>query len=110
MIQKIGKQLFSFAPHSDGGGTAVSSRTPKRHHLDRRAQALAEILSEGDPDRLMKTIETSELLDCSVSFLEIGRIRGYGPPAIRLAPKMVRYRRRDVLEWVTERAAAHAAE
>ena len=125
MTRKKGKFVINVAPDSDGGGTAVSSRTPKRgrfretarargppkrHHLDRRAQAIAEILSEGDPERLMTTIETAELLGCSVSFLEIGRMRGYGPRKVVLSPKMVRYRRRDVLEWVQKRAAACAAQ
>lgn len=81
---------------------------PTRHHLDRRAAAIAELLTAGDPERLMGTVETAELLGCSRSFLEIGRIRGYGPPSIAVTPKMVRYRRRDVLKWIEERAALAA--
>ena len=81
---------------------------PRRHHLDKRAEAIAELLTAGDPERLMPTAETAELIGSSRSFLEIGRIRGYGPPAIHVTPKMVRYRRRDVLAWIEERAALAA--
>ncbi len=88
---------------------------PQRHHLDKRAEAIAELLTAGDPERLMSTVETAELLDCSRSFLEIGRMAGralagraYGPPAIHITPKMCRYRRRDVLKWIEERAALAA--
>ncbi len=83
---------------------------PQRHHLDKRAEAIAELLAAGDPERLMSTVETAELLGCSTSFLEIGRMAGraYGPPAIHITPKMCRYRRRDVLKWIEERAALAA--
>ena len=81
---------------------------PRRHHLDRRAEAIAELPTAGDPERLMPTAETAEPIGCSNSFLEIGRIRGYGPPAIHVTPKMVRYRRRDVLRWIEGRAALAA--
>ena len=83
---------------------------PQRHHLDKRAEAIAELLTAGDPERLMPTAETADLLGCSESFLEIGRTRepSYGPPAIHVTPKMVRYRRRDVLAWIESRAALAA--
>ena len=61
-----------------------------------------------DPEQMLTTVETAKLLGCSVSFLEIGRIRGYGPPAQKITPRMVRYRRGDVLAWVRERAEANA--
>ncbi len=81
---------------------------PKSHHLDRRAATIVELLTERDPDQMLTTAETAELLGCSVSFLEIGRIRDYGPPARKITPRMVRYRRGDVLAWVQERAEANA--
>ena len=81
------------------------SPPPQRHHLDRRAAAIAELLSGDDPERLMTTPETAKLLGVSTSWLEIGRMRNrnYGPPSIAVTPKMVRYRRRDVLIWIEER-------
>ncbi len=83
---------------------------PKSHHIDRRAAAVVDLLTARDPDQMLTTVETAELLGCSVSFLEIGRIRGYGPPAQKITPRMVRYRRGDVLAWVRERAEANAKE
>ncbi len=47
--------------------------------MDRRAAAIVDLLTQCDPDQMLTTVETAELLGCSVSFLEIGRIRGYGP-------------------------------
>ncbi len=82
--------------------------TPRRHHLDRRADAIAELLSGDDPERLMATSETAKLLGTSNSWLEIGRCRGYGPPWIAVTPKMIRYRRKSVLAWIEERAALAA--
>ncbi len=83
---------------------------PKSHHIDRRAAAIVDLLTARDPDQMLTTVETAELLGCSVSILEIGRIRGYGPPSQKITPRMVRYRRRDVLAWVRERAEANARE
>ncbi len=83
---------------------------PKSHHIDRRAAAIVDLLTARDPDQMLTTPETAKLLGCSVSFLEIGRIRNYGPPAQKITPKMVRYRRGDVLAWVRERAEANAKE
>ncbi len=125
MIAKIKGQLVTFAPdRGPDGATALSSRQtgrakcsgstgargpPKSHHMDRRAATIIALLTERDPDQMLTTVETAELLGCSVSFLEIGRIRGYGPPAHKITPRMLRYRRGDVLAWVRERAEANAS-
>jgi Protein of unknown function (DUF3631) len=46
---------------------------------------------------LMTKQETARWLNVSNQFLEIGRIRGYGPPATVLSPRVVRYRKNAVL-------------
>ena len=81
---------------------------PRRHHLDQRAAAISELLSGDDPERLMTTPETARLMGVSTSWLQIGRCRNYGPPSIAATPKMIRYRRRDLLAWIEERAALAA--
>lgn len=86
----------------------MNTSPPTRHHLDRRAAAIAELLSSDDPERLMTTPETAKLLGVSTSWLQIGRCRNYGPPSIAVTPKMVRYRRKSVLAWIEERAALAA--
>ncbi len=75
---------------------------PLRHHLDRRADALAERFT-GGADDLLSTTALAEMLDVSTQFLEIARHRGLGPQFVRISPRRIRYRRRDVLKWLVER-------
>jgi len=79
-------------------------RRPRRHHLDRRADRLIEEGSTGQPDDLLSTVKLAKWLGTSTQWLEIGRSRGYGPTFIRISPRMVRYRRKDVLKWLAERS------
>ena len=79
------------------------------HHIDRRAAAIVE-QDTADPDALLSTSDTAEWLGVSVQWLEIGRHKGYGPRFLKLSPKVVRYRRADVLAWLTERAHQRTAE
>ena len=43
-------------------------------------------------------------------FLEIGRVKGYGPKFKKISPRCVRYRRGDVLDWLKSRTHASTAE
>ncbi|MBK7362182.1 MAG: DNA-binding protein [Micavibrio sp.] len=45
----------------------------------------------------------AKLLGVSTQWLEIGRVHGYGPPFIKLTPRMVRYRIGDVKKWLADR-------
>lgn len=75
-----------------------------RLHLDKRAADIAALPdSTGNPDDLLNTYEMADWLGVSRQWLEIGRCHGYGPPFIKIAPKLVRYRRKDVLEWLQTR-------
>lgn len=74
----------------------------RRLHIDKRADQLVQQAS-GEGDDMLNTTGVAEWLGVSTQFLEIGRHRGYGPPFIRLTPKIVRYRRDDVLDWLRER-------
>ena len=55
-----------------------------------------------DPDALLLPAEAAYLLALSSRTLEGLRLRGGGPPFFRL-PRAVRYRRRDVVDWVEKR-------
>lgn len=77
--------------------------SPKKHHLDRRAHKLLAEGADGHPDDLLTTSQTAIWLGTSTQWLEIGRSRGFGPKFIRVSPRKVRYRRRDVLFWLEER-------
>jgi len=82
-------------------------RVPLRFHLDKRAADLAARLGferEADPDELLTTRALAALLGVSIVWLRMGRMRRYGPPAIKIAERHIRYRRDDVRRWLLERA------
>jgi hypothetical protein len=81
----------------------------RKHHLDRRADKLIDA-GAGDPDELLTTKQTAEWLDVSEQWLEIGRHKGYGPPYVRIAPRIVRYTRGDIRKYLTERTHQSTAE
>ena len=84
---------------------------PGTFHLDRRAHKIAaEIAAAGDEDQLLSTSETSEILDVSTAWLDIGRTKGYGPPYVVLGPRRVRYRRGCLREWCLSRTHRSTAE
>jgi hypothetical protein len=79
-----------------------------RHHIDKRASFLAAV--PGSDDELLTTGLTAIWLGVSTQWLEIGRIRGYGPTFERLGPKLIRYRRGNVREWLASRSHSSTAE
>jgi hypothetical protein len=81
---------------------------PLRHHLDKRAANL--LATSGNDDDLLTTPDTAEWLQTSEQWLEIGRVKGYGPPFERLAPKIIRYRRGKVRKWLDQRSHFSTAE
>jgi predicted DNA-binding transcriptional regulator AlpA len=82
---------------------------PVRHFIDKHAdRILAEPVVDGADD-LLTTAQTATWLGVSVEFLEIGRGKGYGPPHVLLAPRVVRYRRDEVNAWLRERSTANIA-
>ncbi len=78
-------------------------KKPNRLHLDRRASKLASEARDADPDQLLRTRELADWFGVSVSWVEISRIRGIGPPFVRIAPRMIRYKISSVLRWLEER-------
>ena len=56
-----------------------------------------------DPDALLLPSETGFLIGVKERTLEAKRLRGGGPPFIRISRRCVRYRRQDVLDWIAER-------
>ena len=63
----------------------------------------------GDPDDMLSTPETAAATGNSEQFYEIGRISGYGPPCIHVAPRVVRYKRADLVAWLKQRHELYAA-
>jgi predicted DNA-binding transcriptional regulator AlpA len=82
----------------------------KTLHIDKRAEQVAA-LGVGAEDELLTTAQVAAWLGVSVQFLEIGRSSGgYGPPYTRLAPRAIRYRRGDILQWLRDRTHVRTSE
>ena len=80
----------------------VALPAPKTFHLDKRAdQILAD--GAGEDDELLDTRAQAEWLGVSVQWLEIARVRGDGPPFLKLAPRIVRYPRGGTRRWLRAR-------
>jgi predicted DNA-binding transcriptional regulator AlpA len=77
--------------------TVNSQKT--RHHLYGRADQILQYAT-GEDDDLLSTPQLAKLLGVSEQWVEIGRIKNYGPPYIRLSPRKIRYRRSAVLDWL----------
>ena len=58
-------------------------------------------------ERFLTTGQVATLTGMSESYLEKGRVYGYGPPFIRLRPRSksgaIRYRLSAVMRWLDER-------
>ena len=80
----------------------VSNRDQTTRH-DVRADAPAGRIIPGDPDALLLQIEAAYLAALSPRTLEALRVKGGGPAYIALGRRTVRYRRRDLLQWIEER-------
>ena len=52
---------------------------------------------------ILSTAETSVYTNLSTSYLEKGRIKGYGPTFVYLTSKRVGYRRQDLDAWLAAR-------
>ena len=81
---------------------------PGSMHIDRRArQILDSHVSEGPDDELLNTKQVSnEWLGCSEQKLEIARSKGpgFGPKYVVLSNRQIMYRRKDVRDWLEQRA------
>jgi predicted DNA-binding transcriptional regulator AlpA len=58
-----------------------------------------------EDDELITEEQVAKLLTVSVSTVKRLRVSGEGPRYIRISPRVVRYRRKDVFEWM-ERGGA----
>lgn len=55
-----------------------------------------------DRDELLTTRAAAQLLGVSVSWLAKARLKGRGPVAVYLPPRMVRYRRSELLQYIDQ--------
>jgi hypothetical protein len=60
-----------------------------------------------DIDALLREEIAAELLSLSVRTLQSWRLRKAGPPFVQVG-RAVRYRRRDLLAWITANTVPHS--
>jgi hypothetical protein len=78
---------------------------PGTMHIDRRAHFLLKAeMAEGPDDEMLSTRELADWLCCSTQFLEIARSKGTGPKFTMLSPKVIRYTRGHVRDWLHKRS------
>jgi predicted DNA-binding transcriptional regulator AlpA len=54
--------------------------------------------------------EAAGFLCYSVRALQNWRVRGGGPRFVKVSGRSVRYRRRDLMQWIDERTRSHTSE
>lgn len=62
------------------------------------------------PDLLLTTEQLARWFDCTAQAVHLARNKGHGPPYLRIAPKTIRYRCGDVVEWLKTRRHQSTAE
>jgi predicted DNA-binding transcriptional regulator AlpA len=68
------------------------------------------MLNNAPPTEILLTREASSYLHASESTLEKWRIRGDGPPFIRIGSRKVGYLRTDLDEWLASRRRTSTSE
>ena len=63
-----------------------------------------------DPAALLRPSEAAELIGLKTRALEAWRYRGTGPRWVKLSPRVVRYRRADLIEWAESRLRTSTSE
>jgi predicted DNA-binding transcriptional regulator AlpA len=61
----------------------------------------AQVMAEDD-EELMTEEDVAAMLLISHSSMKRLRASGNGPRYIRISPRVVRYKRRDVLDWIRQ--------
>jgi predicted DNA-binding transcriptional regulator AlpA len=88
-----------------------TGQRPGTMHIDKRAaRLLADHVSEGADDELLSTRQVADWLQVSEAWLEIARHRCTGPRYERIAPRIVKYRRGAIREFLRLREHSGTAE
>lgn len=61
-------------------------------------------------DRLINEHEAADYIGHSVRTLQKWRVTGGGPKYVRVSARSIRYRRRDLNEWIEARIRSHTSE
>lgn len=61
-------------------------------------------------DRLIKEQEAASYLGYTVRALQNWRVRGGGPKFVKVSARSIRYRRRDLIDWIESHLRVHTSE
>lgn len=61
-------------------------------------------------EQLLNEDAAASYLSLAVQTLRNWRVAGGGPPFIRISPRAIRYRRRDLIAWINERKVHSTSE
>ena len=62
------------------------------------------------PETILNERDTATLLGLTARALQSWRMRGYGPPFVRISSRCVRYRREDLDAWLAARVVRSTSE
>ena len=65
-------------------------------------------LNPNDPDQMVTEIVAADIVCQSVRTLQKWRVNGYGPTYFKIG-RSVRYRRRELIEWIEARRFSHTS-
>ncbi|MEQ8508077.1 MAG: helix-turn-helix domain-containing protein [Rhodospirillaceae bacterium] len=72
--------------------------------------ANAALLEREYLDQLLNENEAARMLGFTIRALQNWRVRGGGPQFVKLSKRSVRYRRRDLLEWINKHLRANTSQ
>lgn len=62
------------------------------------------------PDQLLNEHDAAELLGYSVRTLQKWRVVGGGPKFVKVSARSIRYRVKDLLDWIAERTISSTSD
>ena len=63
-----------------------------------------------DPFELLTEVEAAKALKFTPRFLQARRVRGDGPPFIRISCRAIRYRRADLEAWIDDHVCKNTSD
>lgn len=61
-------------------------------------------------DSLINEKVAAEFLGYTIRALQNWRVRGGGPPFVKVSSRSIRYRRRELIEWSESRMVSHTSD
>ena len=91
-------------------GAASDNYRKGASDLEKRTSQTSRRGATRPADALLKQRQAASLIGVSERTLECWRCRGGGPPFVKISRRAVRYRRKDIDQWVGERVQYSTSE